>query len=366
MIPLLQKPSVLQMKPTTESVAADTIILIIIIAVVVVGLLWLFLVGAKKQSSKPGAVSKGSFKKRAKQLRLTKEQIKLLETIIAEMKFQNPLRILESSAALDKLLRFAISHLDDHNLSPEEKEFRKSVIYGIKQTIEANSAQAKIIASTLSLPINTEVKIRGSDGVTQTSYITSNMQSMIGMELPPMKEKDSYPWQKGQELSVMFIRGGTDVYSYQTKVLGYKSVRGVLSVFTEHGKNLKQIQKRQTKRKEINKPVVLYLVNIVETKDKRDSVRQAVVNKAHSLLGSLQDISSGGCAILARNSVPRGSLVKVDFETARGKPVTVYGKVRGVTANASRSKILHVQFTNVSRKHMNTIRDFVYEFDSPV
>jgi len=164
----------------------------------------------------------------------------------------------------------------------------------------------------------------------------------------------------------MFIRNGTDVYSYRTTVLGYKNVRGVVSVFTEHGKNLKQIQKRSAKRKEISRPAVLYLVNIMESGEKKNAGRQAVVNKARSLLGTMQDISAGGCAIAAQNTVPTGSLVKVDFETTRGKPVTIFGKVRGITPNSSRSRIVHIQFTNVSRKHMNAIRDFVYEYDNLV
>jgi c-di-GMP-binding flagellar brake protein YcgR len=164
-----------------------------------------------------------------------------------------------------------------------------------------------------------EVKIRGKDGNTYDSYITSNMQSMIGMESPASRNRNiPYPWAKGEELSIMFIRGGTDVYAYTTRVMGYKNVRGVLSVFTEHGKNLQQVQKRQAKRKEIGRPAVLYLVNIIETKVKRKAVRQAVVSKAHSLLGSMQDISAGGCAIMAQIAVAPGSLVKIDFETMRG------------------------------------------------
>jgi c-di-GMP-binding flagellar brake protein YcgR len=360
--PLLQRAPVLKLNDTSSSIP-DMILFIVIIAVVVILALWLAVVGTKT-TSKPGNYSKGAFRKKAKKLKLSKAQIRLLETVIAEMKFANPMRALENPATLDKLLRQMMTHMEEQELSAEEKEFRKSIIYGIKQTIEANSEQAKIISSTLSLPINTEVKIRGNDGATYVSYITSNMQSMIGMEMPGGQDKEkSYPWAKGEELSIMFIRGGTDVYAYRTKVLGYKNVRGVPSVFTEHGKNLKQIQKRHAKRKKIGRPAVLYLVNIVETKVKRKPVRQAVVNKSRSLLGSMQDISAGGCAILAQNTVPKGSLVQVDFETVRGKPVTVYGKVRGITPNPPRRKTIHVQFTNVSRKNMNTIRDFVYEYD---
>jgi c-di-GMP-binding flagellar brake protein YcgR len=362
MFTLLQRAPVLKLNNTSSGVS-DTIFLIIIIAVVAVLALWMVLAGAKS-TAKPGTYSKRFFRKRAKQLKLSKMQIRLLETVIAEMKFANPIRALENASTLDKLLRQMMVHLEEQELSSEEKESRKSLIYGIKQTIEANSEQAKIISSTLSLPINTEVKIRGSDGKTYVSYITSNMQSMIGMEMPGGQNKENaYPWPKGEELSIMFIRGGTDVYAYKTKVLGYKNVRGVTSVFTEHGKNLKQIQKRHAKRKKIGRPAVLYMVNIVETKDKRKPVRQAVVNKSRSLLGSMQDISAGGCAIMAQNVAPKGALVQVDFETVRGKPVTVYGKVRGITSDSPRRKTIHVQFTNVSRKNMNAIRDFVYEYD---
>jgi c-di-GMP-binding flagellar brake protein YcgR len=364
MIPLLQKITP-TLKLNSSASASNIILFVVVIGGLAVLVLWILVASAKSRSGKPGSHSKGGFRKQARRLKLTKEQLKLLELIIAETKFPNPIRVLESSSALDKLLRFAMSHLEEQDLGAEEKEFRKSVIYGIKQTIEANSSQIKIISSTLSLPINTEVKIRGNDGVTHTSYITSNRQSMVGMELPAGKDSaSSYPWGKGEALSVTFIRNGTDVYSYQTKVLGYKTVRGVPSVFTEHGKNLKQTQKRHSKRKEISKPVVMYQVNIMETTVKRKPVRQAVVNKARSLLGSLQDISAGGCSILSRNSLPQGSLVKIDFEPTRGKPVTVYGKIRGTSSSPPRGKIMHVQFTNVSRKNLNTIRDFVYEYDN--
>ena len=360
-LPILQQPF---LKLTPSSTDANVYILVFIIVVVAALVIWLAIVGTKA-SSKPGSYSKGSFRKQAKKLKLTKEQIKILETVIAEMKFANPVRALESQNTLDKLLRQAMNQMEDMELSPDEKEYRKSIIYGIKQTIEANSSQSKIISSTLSLPMNTEVKIRGKDGKTYVSYITSNSQSMLGLECPPTQDKKNpYPWSKGEELSIMFIRGGTDVYAYKTKVLGYKNVRGGTAMYTEHGKNLKQIQKRSAKRKELSKPAVLYQVNIVETTEKKKPVRQAVVNKARSLLGSIQDISAGGCALAAQNTMPKGSLVKVDFETTRGKPITVFGKVRGITPESTRRKIMHIQFTNVSRKHMNAIRDFVYEYDS--
>jgi c-di-GMP-binding flagellar brake protein YcgR len=189
------------------------------------------------------------------------------------------------------------------------------------------------------------------------------MEKMLGLESPLGKDKNNpFPWPKGEELSVFFIRGGQDVFAYKTKVLGYRKVRGVTSVFTDHAKNVKQIQKRRAKRRNIGRPAIFYQVNIIQTRVKRKDVRQAVVNTRRRYMGSLQDISAGGCAMMVQAHLPKGSLVKVDFETARGKPVTAYGKVKGITPNPPRSNIMHVQFTNVSRKNMNTIRDYVYEY----
>jgi c-di-GMP-binding flagellar brake protein YcgR len=357
-LPLLQTIQIFA-KPDPK----DNIIAISVIA----GFLVLFLGWAlvtMRISDKPGTYSRRTFRKRAKKLGLSKEHIVFLEKIIKETKFLSPNRALENSGAVDSLLRKGMSAIEgQENISVQEKEHRKHLIYEIKQTIEANSQQYKIISSTLSLPINTEVTIRTKDGKTYDSFVTSNMQSMIGMECPACSERGKeYPWPKAEELGIVFIRGGLEVYAFKTKVLGYKRVRGVISVFVEHGKNLKQIQKRRSKRKDISRPALFYPVEIVESGKGRKAVRQAMVNNNRRVLGSLQDISAGGCAIMTKNPLPRASLVKVDFETIRGKPVTAYGKVKGMSSVPPRGGIMHVQFTNLTRLNLNKIRDYVYEY----
>jgi c-di-GMP-binding flagellar brake protein YcgR len=357
-LPLLQTIQIFS-KPDPK----DNIIAISVIAgFLVVFLGWSLI--TMRISNKPGTYSRRTFRNRAKKLGLTKDHIGFLEKIIKETKFLSPNRALENSQAIDSLLRKAMSSMESQeNISAQEKEQRKHLIYQIKQTIEANSQQFKIISSTLSLPINTEVTIRTKDGKTYASFITSNMQNMLGLECPACNERGKeYPWPKAEALGIVFIRGGLEVYAFKTKVLGYKRVRGVISVFVEHGKNLKQIQKRKSKRKEITRPALFYPVEIMETGKGRKAVRQAVVNNNRRVLGSLQDISAGGCAILTKNPLPKAALVKVDFETARGKSVTAYGKVKGMSSVPPRGGIMHVQFTNVTRLNLNKIRDYVYEY----
>ena len=106
-------------------------------------------------------------------------------------------------------------------------------------------------------------------------------------------------------------------------------------------------------------------MDIVDAGKGKEMEKQAVVNKNRRVLGTLQDISTGGCAILTNNPLQKASLIKVDFEPEKGKPVTVYGKVKGLTPKKPRGAIMHVQFTNVSRIHLNSIRDFIYEYLPP-
>ncbi len=358
--PLLQSQIQFFSTPTrSQNTKAIAIVALILIAF----LAWVIL--SRRASGQSGAMSRGSFRKRARKLELSKDQIHLLEDLIKKAQFSSPTRVLENPAALDILLRRSLAGLEtDEKLTPEEKEGRKARILGIKQTIDRNSEQQKIIASTLSLPINTPVTIRTKEGWNHESYVTSNMQNMIGMASPASGDRSKpHPWPKGEELGIILVRGGgAEVYAFKTKVLGYKMVRGALSVFTEHGKNLRQIQNRRNRRREIDRPAIIYPVGIVESGKGKKMVREAVVNTAQRSLGSLVDISAGGCAVMARNLLPRASLVKIDFETEEGKAVSVYGKILGITPQPPRGGIMHVRFTRVSRTHLNAVREYVYGY----
>ncbi|GAB4375395.1 MAG: hypothetical protein Kow009_10720 [Spirochaetales bacterium] len=322
-------------------------------------LIWAIL--TSRTSGKPATYSRRDFRKRAKKLGLSKNQIQQLEFYLKMVKHLSPSRILEDGRALDGFLRKALSWIDSQNLPEEEKEKRKFTLYMIRQTIEANTRQEKILSSTLSLPLHTEVTIKTPSGESYPSYITSNMQSMLGLECPIAEERGrGYPWKKDEILGIVIVRGG-EVYAFKTKVLGYRRVRGVLSVFVAHGRNLKQIQKRRYRRRELSTPAIFYPVEVVQTTRRKEIEKQAVVNRNRRGLGTLQDISAGGCAILARNPLPPGSLIRIEFETERGTPIIGYGKVKRVTP-IPRGGTMHVQFTNVSRQHLTKILDYIYDY----
>jgi hypothetical protein len=139
--------------------STQSIVVIIILSLLFVG----FIIWASFNvhvSSKPGTYSKRDFRKQAKNLGLDKSQIHLLDFYLKATHYLSPLRALENNRALDGFLRKALAWIDSQNFSEQEKEQRKFALYKIRQTLEASSKESKILSSTLSLPLLTEVTIK--------------------------------------------------------------------------------------------------------------------------------------------------------------------------------------------------------------
>jgi len=79
-------------------------------------------------------------------------------------------------------------------------------------------------------------------------------------------------------------------------------------------------------------------------------------------LGTVVDLSAGGCAIQTMSPFDRGKLVMVEFDIDRKAPIRAFGKVMSVHRRKGRGGIMHVKFTGVTRQHLNRICSFVYDF----
>jgi PilZ domain len=82
-------------------------------------------------------------------------------------------------------------------------------------------------------------------------------------------------------------------------------------------------------------------------------------------LGTVVDLSAGGCAIQALNPFDKGKLVMVEFDIDRKAPIRAFGKVLNVHRKKGRGGIMHIMFTRVTRQYLNRISEFVYDFSRP-
>jgi hypothetical protein len=114
------------------------------------------------------------------------------------------------------------------------------------------------------------------------------------------------------------------------------------------------------------RPCFYYPIKIVETGQGRKVERKASVEKNMRTLGTVVDLSAGGCAIQALNPFDKGKLTMVEFDIDRKAPIRAFGKVLHVHRQKGRGGVMHIKFTRVTRQYLNRISEFVYDFSRPV
>ena len=169
-------------------------------------------------------------------------------------------------------------------------------------------------------------------------------------------------FRKGTALGVRFTRDGREMYSFETRVLGYRIGRGSPVLILQHSPRVTHTQKRRYRRREAACPAFFYPVMIADS-EQRGS-KQAVVETRRKTSGTLVDISAGGCAIRTFTPLAKGRLLKLAFNIRRGHDVAVFGKVIQVHAVRPRGGVMHIMFTNISRRNFNLIQEYVYGFAS--
>jgi c-di-GMP-binding flagellar brake protein YcgR len=182
----------------------------------------------------------------------------------------------------------------------------------------------------------------------------------LGVEVPPERRTGGLTWRKGTPLQLSVVTDNERLYTFRTKVIGYNTARGASIMFVEHANNIKQTQKRRSPRREYDHPCYFYPVTVISVGRGRKARKQAFVNKGRRIYGRFEDLSAGGCAIRTQVPLTVGSILKVDFETVDGTPISVFGKVRHVDRVRARGRLMHIMFTRVSRKNLNQIQSYVY------
>ena len=311
-------------------------------------------------------VSSAMFRREARRMGLTAPAAQMLETLVRMCKVRQPLLVFTSASLLDDTLKKGLYSLDNaRELSAEEKESRRALIFLVKQTIERNSRTGTTLRSTTLLRPGQLLTVSPGEGTPYSSKVISNMKDFLTVSAPALPAGADTRWKRGTPLSVYLWRDNDAGYSFVSKVLGYDTVKGVPSVLIQHSRTLRREQRRRNRRREIQRQSFYYPIRIVESTEGRRPQRKATVELSMRTLGILVDLSAGGCALQTMNPLDRGKLVMVEFEIERRAPVRAFGKVLSVHREKGRGGVMHVMFTRVTRQHLNRISEFVYDFARP-
>lgn len=359
----------LQMRYTGFGRESDPVTLIITI-VVIVALGFLLYIVSRVRGNTGGTTASGApqwskrtFKKRAQSIGLPDRHISALLNLIKTYSVRNPYRLLNNNPQLDKLIRDGLDDIETRNDSEEKKEADKLVLFQTKQIIERNSQKRSSLRSTRQLKINQPLILSTSSASRYQSRVIANMKDSLQVEPPVVNRDRIIQWKRWTPLNVFMQKDNNSTFSFTTKVMGYKSTRGNNVLLLQHSDDIKQSQKRRFRRKQLDKPAYFTRVNIIQEGRGRKSKKRAVIDEQSRALGTILDISSGGCSIRSRKTLREGSLTRIEFETDVKERIVAFGKIIKVTRNRSLGSIMHVMFTRVSRQNLNKINYFIYAQD---
>ncbi len=316
----------------------------------------------KAKVSNSGHFRKGTFRRRASKLGLSKLHVKALEFIVGRYQVKNPYAMLENPAVLDNYLSKAIAGIDKQASSDSNKEAQKHTLYQIKQIIERNGQRAGSYTSSRQLSVNQNIAVSEDGNDRHQSRVISILKESLAIEVPIGDSGNQLRWKKWTRIKVYFWKDNGEGFSFVTKIIGYNSIKGVSSAFLQHSNRIEKSKQRRHRRRALDRPCYFYPVRIVTTGTGKKQTKKAFVETQRGALGTVIEVSAGGCSIRASRSLAQGALAKLEFETNRGEPVSSYGKVVHTRKEDIIGYIMHIMFTRVSRKNLNSINSFVYDF----
>ncbi len=327
-----------------------------------------FLVVANKISNSSGdkdhkRYSRRAFKREGLRIGLTKKQISLLESFIKVYHVTKPFALLSNTRTLNNTLGQALRDIANMEAPPSVVEERKLNIYRIKQRIERVFAETAQMTDTRKLKLSQGITFKMDNGNRYQSVITANLKEFYCAKVPLGKKGSQVKWNKGTKLNVLIWGEDGEEYSLTSKVLGYNSVKGITSVFLQHSNKITRSYQRKFRRKTIKRPCYFFPVKIQITGSGKRERKEAVVVKNKGRMGTLIDLSAGGCSLQTTSPLNKGELIRLNFEPERGNPVVTFGKIVDIRSQGRLYSSMHVMFTRASSKNLNRINEYVYDFD---
>lgn len=337
----------------------------IIMGAIFAALVVLIIIGnaaSKRNNPSNGNYSKGRFRKEAMNRGLTKEQANLLIECIGLYQVGRPFEMLSSARILDNTLSKSLRDVGSMEAPQNVKELRRLNLYRIKQRLERFHVQTNRMDSTRQLKLGQKVTMRLENSERFPTVLTGNLKELFCLKIPLNSKGTEIRWKKGRHLDVLLWEKDGEEQVFESKVLGYSSIKGVTSVLLSHTRRITRSYSRRFKRKSIRINCNLYPIRIVLKGVGRRAKRQAVVMNEQRRLVAMKDLSIGGCSFDSGHLFPRGELVKLQFEPTTGKSVVALGKIVDVKKGSRTQYSIHVMFTKASSKNVNYINEYIYDF----
>jgi len=288
----------------------------------------------------------------ARNIGLGHDQIKMLDFVFKTDQVMDPEKSLNTPNLLDRHFRRAYREIEQSSGSEEEAQGRLSLLFSTRNILE-NSGTGTLTSTTQLRDDSTLVISNGRDKFTVP--VVSSSGEQLTVQCPKNALGTSMKFQRGNKLTALAFTKSNKGFSFETRVLGYSTSFGMNTLLLAHSNQLKFLSHRRYRRKQTDISCFIFIVFV----DGSGRKQRLVVDKRR-LSGNIADISVGGCSIKTKAPIQVGSKLKIEF-TQGDANVAALGQVLR-TNRSGVVTVIHIKFLKVTRKSMNIINAFVYEY----
>ncbi len=306
--------------------------------------------------------SRRQFRRDATSIGLSKYQTRLLESFIKTYQVRRPFNLLSNTRELRITLGKALRDINHMEAKESVIEQRKLEIYRIQQRVDRIFADTNRMSSTKQLRLGQNITFQQENGNRFTSVITATLKEFYCAQVPLNFGGEHVKWRKGSKIKLFIWGVDGEEMVFESKVIGYTNVKKINSVMLGHTSRISRAIMRKYRRRPIKGQCSFYPVRIVEKGIGRKMTKQAVVMTKQGRVGTMIDVSAGGCSLASHKPLPRGELIKISFEPQRGNIIIAFGKIVDSRMLSRSRTTLHIMFTRASSKNLNKINEIVYDF----
>lgn len=306
--------------------------------------------------------SRWALKKAASSYSLDSDQTSLLERVFRKAQVTDPESTLANAELLDRHFKRAFRDIEANAETEAASEEEKSVLFSIRAAVDSAQGASARVVSTKKLPDGMAAVLIGPKGETYPTRVISAKGEKLLVEAPKNAVGTTVKFPRGTKLSLSFYTKSSQGYRFDTKAQGTDTTPKGPAVELLHSDRVAPLPNRRHRRKETRISCFFSLVQILQRTQGRKIVKETIVDERRAM-GTIVDISAGGCALKSAAAIRTGEYVKVEFDDAQGRSMAAFGRIVRTNKTGAVGGVMHIQFLKTTRKTLNTINSTVYGYD---
>lgn len=317
--------------------------------------------GAKRKRL-PARFSRWALKRAAGKFGLDSAQTALLDRVFRKAQVTDPEGTMANPEALDRHFKHAFRDIEASAETEAESEEDKALLFSVRATLEsALNSQTKVI-STRKLPDGLAAVLIGGQGENYPVRVISAKGEQLLVEAPKNSVGTPVRFPRGAKVTLSFYSKSSQGYRFETRVQGNETTPKGVALALTHSDRVATLPNRRHKRVETHISCYFSLVQVLQRQQGRKIVKETMVDERRAM-GTIVDISAGGCAIKSAAAFRTGEYLKVEFDDPQGRALAAFGRIVRTNKTGTVGGVMHIQFLKAPRKTLNAINATVYGYN---